>query len=156
MTQGERAAAIDETRKNKTVRADRVWCQNDWSPFEVYLVPVDALSLNIDNRRFTAEKTLVEERLGHPLDPENNPNDDLSVVSILLDSAHTVDGEIAKGTPSRASIALKKDWLKRGQEAPCWLSPDGTIHNGNRRLAILKTLAADSGFHSYLYLNATF
>jgi hypothetical protein len=154
MTRGERITVIDEARKNKPVRSDRVWCKNDWLPFNVYSVPVDALSLNIDNRRFTAEKTLVEERLGHTLDPENNPNDELSVVSILLDSAHTVDGEIAKGTPSRASTALKKDWLKRGQEAPFWIRPDGTVHNGNRRLAMLKRMVVDDGIEGNRYVEA--
>ena len=40
-------------------------------------VPISALILNIDNRRFTAERQLFEQQLDHSLDPENSEDDAL-------------------------------------------------------------------------------
>ena len=106
-------------------------------------VPVDALLLNVDNRRFAAERTLMESKLGHPLDPENSEDDEISVISILLDTGHDVDGNLVKGTPSKDYEGLKTDWLRRKQASPFWVRPDGSVRNGNRRLAILKRLRND-------------
>ena len=106
-------------------------------------VPVDALLLNVDNRRFAAERTLMESKLGHPLDPENSEDDEISVISILLDSGHDVDGNLVKGTPSKDYEGLKTDWLRRKQASPFWIRPDGSVRNGNRRLAMLKRLRND-------------
>lgn len=52
---------------------ERLWARDAWREFPVWQVPVEALILNVDNRRFAAERTLIEEKLGHELDPENNP-----------------------------------------------------------------------------------
>ena len=51
----------------------------------VVRVPVSALVLNIDNRRFAVERQFFEQQLGHSLDPENSEQDALSVEAILLD-----------------------------------------------------------------------
>jgi len=87
----------------------------------------------------------MEEKLGHSLDPENNPNDEMSVISILLDTGIHVDGDFVMGSPSKDYLALKKDWQKRGQESPFWIQPDGTVRNGNRRLAMLKRIRVEEG-----------
>ena len=63
-----------------------------------------------------------------------------SVISILLDSSLDVDGDKVVGTPSTDCEALEKDWLARGQESPLWIRPDGTVRNGNRRLAMIMRL----------------
>ena len=109
MNAAERTAAIKEAtdsdreaaRTGDPIPTQRLWCKDDWKDFPIYDVSVDSLVLNIDNRRFAAERRLLEERLGHPLDPENNPNDEMSVISILLDTGHKVDGEVVKGTETK-------------------------------------------------------
>ena len=143
MNATQRREAI-ENRSESAERTVRLWCKDRWRDFPVERVPVDALLLNVDNRRFAAERSLMESNLGHPLDPENSEDDEISVISILLDTGHDVDGNIVKGTPSGDYEALKTDWQRRKQASPLWIRPDGTVRNGNRRLAMLKRLRNDS------------
>ena len=133
-----------------TDRTVRLWCKNQWKHFPIIRVEVDALLLNPDNRRFSAEKLLMENKLGHSLDPESSPDDERSVISILLDSSPEVDGNRVVGKPSTDCEALEKDWLDRGQESPLWIRSDGTVRNGNRRLAMIKRLhdGSPSDVHS--------
>ena len=53
-----------ETRSESAERTVRLWCKDRWRDFPVVRVPVDALLLNVDNRRFAAERTLMESKLG--------------------------------------------------------------------------------------------
>jgi hypothetical protein len=156
MNEKERTAMIinEIRRAGAATSQQRLWCKEEWKEFPRCKVPVDALVLNIDKRRFAAERKLMEEKLGHSLDPENNPNDELSVISILLDTSHHVDGDVVKGTPSKDYSALLKDWQKRGQESPFWIRPDGTVRNGNRRLAMLKRLRVEGGIESTRFVDA--
>lgn len=156
MNETERTAMITEAirRAGAATSQQRLWCKEEWKEFPRYKVPVDALVLNIDNRRFAAERKLMEGKLGHSLDPENNPNDELSVISILLDTGLHVDGDVVKGTPTKDYSALLKDWQKRGQESPFWIRPDGTVRNGNRRLAMLKRLRVEEGIESTRFVDA--
>jgi len=139
MNAEERRRTIEQ-RKEKTERSARLWCKDEWKEFPIYRVPVDALLLNADNRRFAAERRLAEEQLGHPLDPENSGTDEQTVIAILLDTNLGVDGDVLRGKPTKDTEALKTDWQRRRQESPFWIRPDGTVHNGNRRLALLKRL----------------
>jgi len=162
MNANERTASIkdavdrakDGARNGTPIPSHGLWCRERWQDFPKYSVPVDALALNIDNRRFAAERKLMEEKLGHSLDPENDPNDEQSVISILLDTGHRVDGDVVTGTPSKDYQALLKDWQKRGQESPFWIRPDGTVRNGNRRLAMLKRLRAKEGIEGTRFVQA--
>lgn len=142
MNATQRRQAI-ETRSERTDRTVRLWCKDEWRDFRVTRVPVDALLLNVDNRRFAAERTLMESKLGRSLDPENSEDDEISVISILLDSGHDTDGNLVKGTASKDYELLKADWQRRKQASPFWIRPDGTVRNGNRRLAMLKRLRND-------------
>lgn len=152
MNRDERAKLLKD--RKEPLRKEAFWCKDIWRDFDVYRVPVDALLLNADNRRFAAEKKLMEEKLGHALDPENNPADELSIISILLDAGLDVDGDVVKGKPSKDSEALKKDWVKRGQAAPFWVRPDGMVRNGNRRLAMLKRMRTEQGVEGTRFVNA--
>lgn len=144
MTPDERTAEIG-TRK-RPVREDgkdvqhKIWIRDGWTYRPVYEVPIECLVLNVDNKRFTSEKEMVEHVLGRPLDPTNNATDELSIISILCDSSVDVDHEegVASGTPSKDYLALRDDFADRGQAEPLWIRPDGTVRNGNRRLAMLK------------------
>lgn len=144
MTAEERTRMLEE-RMEATGRTFRLWAKGSWEDLEVHRVPVDGLLLNIDNRRFAAERKLLEEKLGHSLDVENSPADEMSVISILLDSGWDVrDGGVV-GKPSADYLSLKTDWLARHQETPFWIRPDGLVRNGNRRLAMLKRLQTEMG-----------
>ena len=143
MNATQRRQAIENRSESADDRTVRLWCKDRWRDFPVMRVPVDALLLNVDNRRFAAERTLMESKLGHPLDPENSEDDEISVISILLDTGHDVDGNLVKGTPSKDYEGLKTDWLRRKQASPFWVRPDGSVRNGNRRLAMLKRLRND-------------
>ncbi len=142
MNATQRRQAI-ESRSEYAGRHVRLWCKDQWREFPVMRAPVGALLLNVYNRRFAAERTLMESKLGHPLDPENSEDDELSVISILLDIGHETDGDLVKGTSSKDYELLKADWARRQQASPLWIRPDGTVHNGNRRLAMLKRLRSD-------------
>jgi hypothetical protein len=151
VTPEQRIADIN-TRKHAAGSPDRqathkVWVRDAWAYYPVWRVPIERLVLNVDNKRFGAERELVEHELGRQLDPSNNPNDEESIISILCDTSLAVDLQrgVAVGTPSKDFVALRDDWEARGQVEPIWIRPDGTVRNGNRRLAMLKRLR-DSGF----------
>jgi hypothetical protein len=136
-TAAERTQAI-AARRTLLDEKEKLWLRDSWSLHDVWKVPVDALLLNADNRRFAAERLWAQEQLGRELDPENYPDDELCIESLLLDKSHRPeDGKIV-GTPSKDYESLKNDWATRGQEAPFWIRPDGTVRNGNRRLAMIK------------------
>jgi hypothetical protein len=155
MTSEERSRLIESQKvPSSTGTSIRLWCKDEYRTFPVFRVPVDALLLNAENRRFVAERTLFEAKLGHSLDPENSADDEASVVSILLDQDWDVEGNRVIGKPSRDAVSLKADWLKRKQETPFWIRPDGRVRNGNRRLALLKRLRAESGLDGTQYVDA--
>ena len=153
MNAAERTAMLNE-QKRSTSRTHRVWARDEWQDFPVWEVPVDALLLNVDNRRFAAERKLMEEKLGHSLDVESRPDDERSVNAILLDVQIDVVGDEVIGKPSKDARALRDDWLKRKQETPFWIRPDGTVRNGNRRLAMVKRLREEVGDDSLHYVDA--
>lgn len=111
-------------------------------------MPLDLLVLNVENRRFAAERKYFEAQLGGlTLDPENREVDALSLESILLDSvaSRRVDNGRVVGKASKDTLALEADWLRRGQERPFWIRPDGVAHNGNRRLAMMRRRRREHG-----------
>jgi len=135
---------IDSRKKAANYRV-KLWALDDWTYFDVYTVPVDGLLLNVENRRFRAERMWTENKLGHPLDPENNPDDERSIESLLLDGSYRVEGSRIVGSPSGDAKALRDDWQRRRQESPFWIRPDGVVRNGNRRLAMIKRLQREGG-----------
>jgi hypothetical protein len=143
-----------ETRRETTGEKAKLWCKDEWKSFDVYRVPVEALMLHVDNHRFQAERKLIESKLGRALDPENVEGDAMAIVSILLDSPVDVDGDEVKGKETKDAQALRDDWEARGQEAPFWIRPDGTVRNGNRRLAMLLRLRANKGVQGREFVEA--
>ena len=132
----------------------RLWVLGEWKNIPVIRVPISALVLNIDNRRFSAERQLFEQRLGHSLDPENSEDDALSVEAILLDRDLDLDGDRVVGKYGKDYLALRQDWQRRKQETPFWILADGTVRNGNRRLAMLRRLQREEGSEGYEYVEA--
>ena len=132
----------------------RLWVLGEWKNIPVKRVPILALVPNIDNRRFSAERQLFEQRLGHSLDPENSEDDALSVEAILLDRDLDLDSDRVRGKPGKDYLALRQDWQRRKQETPFWILADGTVRNGNRRLAMLHRLQREEGAEGYEYVDA--
>lgn len=154
MTPDERRQLID-ARKQATGRKERLWARDIWREFDIWQVPVEGLLLNVDNRRFAAERTLIEEKLGHELDPENNPDDERAIEAILLDVGYDVDGDrVTGGHPGKDYQALRSDWLRRRQESSLWIRPEGIVRNGNRRLSMLKRLQREEGLGGFEYVDA--
>lgn len=153
MTPEERRQLI-EARKQATTRRERLWARDEWREFDIWQVPVEALLYNVDNRRFTAERTLIEEKLGHELDPENNPEDERAIEVILLDTAIDVEVDRIFGNPGKDYQALRSDWLVRRQETALWIRPEGLVRNGNRRLAMLKRMQREEGLAGFEYVDA--
>lgn len=156
MNAKQRTDLIQKKKSPASRPAHLLWCKGERRSFDVVRVPVDALMLYVDNRRFAAERKLMEEKLGHSLDPENSDDDEKSVISILLDSVTTldVDGGVVTGKPSKDYEALRDDWQNRKQESPFWIRPDGTVRNGNRRLAMLKRMRAEQGLEGAEWVEA--
>ena len=143
----ERVQSI-QTRKKKLPDQQKLWIRDSWTTYQVWRVPIDDLVLNVDNRRFAAERLWAQDQLDRHLDPENFPDDELCIESLLLDKSHRMENGQITGKPSKDSHALENDWNRRGQETPFWIRPDGTVRNGNRRLAMIKRtqrLHGDSG-----------
>ena len=132
----------------------RLWVLGEWKNMPVVRVPVSALVLNIDNRRFAVERQFFEQQLGHSLDPENSEQDALSVEAILLDRDLQLDGDRVVGKAGKDYEALRQDWQRRKQESPFWIRDDGTVRNGNRRLAMLRRIQREEGSEGYEYVEA--
>ena len=143
-TAAERTQAIG-TRKTRCEEKAKLWIRDGWNQCDVWKVPVDALVLNVDNRRFAAERLWAQEQLGRSLDPENYPDDELCIESLLLDKSHRIENGQIVGNASKDYESLKNDWDRRGQETPFWIRPDGTVRNGNRRLAMIKRVQRQDG-----------
>ncbi len=144
----ERRAAIRNQRQSADRPDEQLWVADTWKSFKVWLVPVNLLVLNVENRRFAAERKYFEAKLGGlTLDPENRELDALSLESILLDSvgSRRVENGQVVGRASKDTTALEADWQKRGQERPFWVRPDGVVRNGNRRLAMMRRLRRNYG-----------
>ena len=154
MNAQQRKRLIDERRTALEGRTYRLWCKDLWREFDVFRVPVEALLLNVDNRRFSAERKLVEEQIGRSLDPEANAADERIVISVLLDQNPQIDSDSPVGQPTPDTRALESDWLARRQETPFWIRPDGTVRNGNRRLAVIKRLQSIHGEEGQEWVDA--
>lgn len=152
-TGAEREQTIND-RSKPTGRKKELWVRDKRVEYDIVQVPVDALVLNPDNRRFRAERMWAEERLDRSLDPENHPEDERNIESLLLDTSHRIEGDRITGSPSNDYKSLREDWLRRGQDEPFWIRPDGNVRNGNRRLAMLKRLQREGGDSGLQYVQA--
>lgn len=98
-------------------------------PFPVYNIPVNLLFFNFNNTRIKAELQGELYKRRQVPDPGNEKHVDL--VSNILLKSKWIGVETAK---------LTDDLQKRGQLDPVVATPDGTLIDGNRRLAIFRHL----------------
>lgn len=92
----------------------------------VYRLPLSYLVYNIRNGRFAAELKELEAELGKVLNPED-VDDSKRIEDLLLK-----DKNQAK--------FIKKDIARVGQLRPGAISYDGTVIDGNRRVAVLRDI----------------
>jgi hypothetical protein len=149
----ERKQALEERRELLDDRSERIWTKTSFEDFPVYRVPTELLRLNASNRRFRAEAQGVEAELGRALDPEA---DEASIIALLLDREPRVEGDRVVGDRNKDTVALEADWRRRRQERPLWIRPDGQVSNGNRRLALVKRLAATEGVTGHEWVDVIF
>jgi hypothetical protein len=93
----------------------------------VYELPTSLLSYNVRNGRFAIDLAVKERQIGRSLDPDL-PDDVVQIEAMLLDLS-----------PSETT-KLMDDIKNRGQIYPGVITWDGYVINGNRRMAVLRTL----------------
>ncbi len=153
MNHDERVAFVGDRLELIEGKPEKLWAKGEFRSFPSHRVPIDALLLNAENRRFAAERIGYSDYFGREFDPTNE-DDEASVVSLLLDVDHDVeDGrERIVGREGKETRALRADWKKRRQEHPLWIRPWGLVCYGNRRLAMLKRLREEEGGDTYDYV----
>ena len=122
----------------------------EYTPLPVYEIPIGdkfetKLRFNHDNSRII-KHVLAARASGQELSPEREDTQDLIRNILLTDkfySKHAVKG-------------LKEDLKETGQLEPAIISCDGTIWNGNRRIAVISKLFADTGDPKYSKVKAVF
>ena len=106
---------------------------------QVFRLPIKHLIYNIRNGRFAAELLAKESQLKRRLDP-GTPKDAKIIQKLLL--------ELNKSETD----ALKADLRDNGQLDPGVITRDGAVINGNRRMAILSALHAETHDSKFEYL----
>lgn len=105
----------------------------------VYRLPIRLLNYNLRNGRFAVELMNREEQLGRGLDPID-PDDAKEIQQLLL-----------KLNPDRTQ-QLQADIRAKGQLEPGVITHDGSVINGNRRMAILEKMHQEEPIDRWEYL----
>ena len=98
-------------------------------PFSIYRIPTDLLYYNFNNTRIKAE--LEGELYKRHQIINRDDKEHIKIVQKILLKSKWIGTETTK---------LTSDLQKRGQLDPVVATPDGTLIDGNRRLAIFKYL----------------
>lgn len=101
--------------------------------FEVFRIPTSVLRFNFNNTRIRAELEGIMHDNGVNLNPDSAEQQS-SVEKILLESKSIGEMETQK---------LREDLERRGQLDPVISTADGVLIDGNRRLAIFRSLARE-------------
>ena len=108
-------------------------------PLEIYRLPIDLLTYNLENGRFAADKLAKEAELKRKLNPENK-NDVREIKKLLLEK------------DSEKTNQLREDIMRIGQVNPGIITSAGNVINANRRMAVLSELKEKTGDEKYGYL----
>jgi hypothetical protein len=139
----ERAEAIDAHIKAhpgcKIIEALPVAVGGSVQRLPVYRLPIRLLSYNLRNGRFAVELVEREGQLNRHLDPYD-PEDAKEIQQLLLNL-----------NPDRTQ-QLERDLRAKGQLEPGVITHDGSVINGNRRVAILDKMHEDEPIDRWEYL----
>ena len=132
---------IEKNPKCKLVNKSRTEIINGESiDIQGYRLPLELIYYNIENGRFASEYTqLVRDNGGKNLDATNK--DDAKKIQNLLLGLSTED-------TSRTYIHLQK----HGQTNLALITQDGTLIDGNRRMAVISQLHTDKHDDKYNYI----
>ena len=122
----------------------------EYTSLKVYRIPIGErfdtmLRFNLDNSRIIKHVLAAREN-GQELNPEKEETQDF-IRNILLNDKFYSRHAIKK---------LKEDLKDSGQLEPAIISCDGTIWNGNRRIAALADMFKDDGDAKYSKVKAVF
>ena len=106
----------------------------------MYRLPTEFLYFNIENGRFAAEYREIIRTEGGVLEPKS-PADEKKIQKMLLDL-----------DPAQTKLD-KKDLSEVGQRVSGLITPDGYVIDGNRRLALIKTLFAETQEEQWKHMN---
>lgn len=106
----------------------------------VLRIPTELLRYNISNGRFAAEYADLKNKVGRDLDPDVK-KDAIRIRNLLLDLS------------KRETQLLKEDLERIGQLDPGVMTFDGSVINGNRRMAIFEQLFEETGDAKWSYLD---
>lgn len=115
------------------------WRGDKLAAFDVYKVPTRLLSFNFNNARIRADLESYLFETGEKI-VENSKKQQNEVQKILLESEFIGEEQ---------TRILRADLRKRGQLDPSIATPDGTLIDGNRRLAIFRKLVSESGINRF-------
>jgi hypothetical protein len=118
-----------------------VYSDSEQKPLAVYEINIDAVSYNFDNIRLWKYKIKKCREKGidtHVGLEAGNIEHEKIIQDILLNT---------KPYSNVKAADLKEDMVKKGQEDPALITPEGIMWNGNRRCAIIRDLF-DNGYNS--------
>lgn len=115
------------------------WKGDKLVTFDVYKVPTRLLSFNFNNTRIRADLESYLFASGKKID-KNNKKQRNEVQKILLQSEFIGEEQ---------TRILRADLRKRGQLDPSAATLDGTLIDGNRRLAIFRKLVSELGINRF-------
>ena len=119
---------------------ERVFVRGKKKILSVYRLPTEFLYFNIQNGRFAAEYREKIRTEGGVLDPKS-PGDAKQIQKMLLDL-----------DPAQTKLD-KKDFSEVGQRKAGVITPDGYVIDGNRRLAIITSLFAETQEEKWKYMD---
>ena len=119
---------------------ERVFVRGKKKILSVYRLPTEFLYFNIENGRFAAEYREKIRTEGGVLDPKS-PGDAKQIQKMLLDL-----------DPAQTKLD-KKDFSEVGQRKAGVITPDGYVIDGNRRLAIITSLFAETQEEKWKYMD---
>lgn len=122
----------------KIPKVHTVFLQGNNVDLLIFRLPIDHLLFNIKNGRFKAEYIELIKKEGRELKTEEK-TDALKIQKLLIN------------LDAKQSSILLDDLKKYGQREPGIITNDGYVINGNRRMALLKTLF-DNGEDEYGFL----
>lgn len=129
---------IQVSTKVTPERVERHWVAGKKQDLPVYRIPITHIYFNIENGRYADRMLrLRREHPGEDIDPREEKWK-LAIERMLA-------GEHEDTTRDKSAFdKLKEDIQERDQLRPGVVLPDGGVLDGNRRLAVLRRLAADS------------
>lgn len=130
---------IKDHEKCQTGRSEPVELDGQVIELPVFRLPLELLRYNIRNGRFAAEYQELKRKSKRDLD------------SSKKEDAKTIN-ELLLHLDEKAAHILEEDLKRVGQKYPGIITFDGSVINGNRRMAVLEYLYKQTHSEKFAYL----